>query len=218
VNLAGSNTITLHTSAGCNINTAGSQYGTNLQHSNCNQDNGNTGCGATTTTANAYGDSFNSIGGGVYAMQWESSGIYVWFFPRGNIPADITNGRPVTGNWGTPVVAFNGGSGCNIDSFFKNQNIIFDTTFCGDVGCPSLRHLQFFPKRSSMLILHGSGLVPFGEAAAVQAWGLVRVMLEQTRMHLHLHIGQSTRSRCTSYKRIFWRGHGFSIPGHILFV
>ncbi|KAG4416886.1 hypothetical protein IFR04_009964 [Cadophora malorum] len=132
VNLAGSNTITLHTSAGCNINTAGSQYGTNLQHSNCNQDNGNTGCGATTTTANAYGDSFNSIGGGVYAMQWESSGIYVWFFPRGNIPADITNGRPVTGNWGTPVVAFNGGSGCNIDSFFKNQNIIFDTTFCGD--------------------------------------------------------------------------------------
>lgn len=69
-----------------------------------------------------------------------------------------------------------------------------------------------------MLILHGSGLVPFGEAAAVQAWGLVRVMLEQTRMHLHLHIGQSTRSRCTSYKRIFWRGHGFSIPGHILFV
>ncbi|KAG4437287.1 hypothetical protein IFR05_007225 [Cadophora sp. M221] len=132
VNLAGSNTITLHSAPGCNINTAGSQYGTNLQHSNCNQDNGNTGCGATTTTANAYGDSFNRNGGGVYAMQWESSGIYVWFFPRGNIPADITNGRPDTRNWGTPVVAFNGGSGCNIDSYFKNQNIIFDTTFCGD--------------------------------------------------------------------------------------
>jgi hypothetical protein len=30
-------------------------------------------------------------------------------------------------------VAFNGGSSCNIDSFFANENIVFDTTFCGDV-------------------------------------------------------------------------------------
>jgi len=65
-------------------------------------------------------------------MQWESSGIYVWFFQRGNIPADIQNGHPVTGNWGTPIVAFNGGNGCNIDSYFANENIVFDTTFCGD--------------------------------------------------------------------------------------
>lgn len=70
-------------------------------------------------------------------MQWESSGIYVWFFPRNAIPADITAGAPVTGNWGAPVVAFNGGSGCNIDSFFANQNIVFDTTFCGDVSTSS---------------------------------------------------------------------------------
>ncbi|KAE8441440.1 hypothetical protein EG329_004966 [Mollisiaceae sp. DMI_Dod_QoI] len=132
VNLAGTDTITLHTAAGCSINTAGSQGGTTLQNSNCNTDNGNTGCGATTTIANSYGNGFNNIGGGVYAMQWESSGVYVWFFPRGNIPADITNGAPVTGNWGTPIVAFNGGSSCNIDSFFANENIVFDTTFCGD--------------------------------------------------------------------------------------
>jgi len=79
-------------------------------------------------------------------MQWESSGVYVWFFPRGSIPSDITNGAPVTGNWGTPIVAFNGGSSCNIDSFFANENIVFDTTFCGDwagsvwasSGCQSL--------------------------------------------------------------------------------
>lgn len=72
----------------------------------------------------------------MYAMQWESSGIYVWFFPRNNIPADIRNGAPATGNWGLPIVAFNGGSSCNIDSFFANQNIVFDTTFCGDVSPP----------------------------------------------------------------------------------
>jgi len=134
VNLAGTDTITLHTAPGCYINTAGSRSGTVLQDSNCNSNNGNNGCGVTTTTPNAYGNGFNNIGGGVYAMQWESSGIYVWFFPRGNIPADITNGNPVTGNWGVPIVAFNGGSGCNIDSFFGNNNIVFDTTFCGDVS------------------------------------------------------------------------------------
>ena len=65
-------------------------------------------------------------------MQWESSGIYVWFFQRGQIPADITNGAPVTGNWGLPVAAFNGNAGCDIDAHFANNNIIFDTTFCGD--------------------------------------------------------------------------------------
>jgi len=131
VNLAGTDTITLHTEAGCTINIAGSQSGTVLQNSNCNTDSGSTGCGVTTTTANAYGDAFNDVGGGVYAMQWESSGVYVWFFERGSIPADITAGAPVTGNWGLPIVAFNGGSSCEIDSFFANENIVFDTTFCG---------------------------------------------------------------------------------------
>jgi len=132
VSLGNTDTITLHTAAGCTINTAGSQSGTTLLQSNCNANNGNDGCGVSTTTANAYGNAFNSNGGGVYAMQWESSGVYVWFFPRGSIPSDITAGAPVTGNWGLPIVAFNGGSSCNIDSFFANENIVFDTTFCGD--------------------------------------------------------------------------------------
>jgi hypothetical protein len=85
----------------------------------------------STTTANAYGTSFNNNGGGVYATQWESSGIYVWFWDHNSVPADIASGNPDTTTWGTPVVAFNGGSGCNIDSFFNSQQIVFDTTFCG---------------------------------------------------------------------------------------
>jgi beta-glucanase (GH16 family) len=64
VNLAGTDTITLHTAAGCSINTAGSQPGTVLQNPDCNADNANTGCGVTTTTSNAYGNGFNDIGGG----------------------------------------------------------------------------------------------------------------------------------------------------------
>lgn len=131
VNTQSTNDITLHTSAGCTINTAGSQGGTSLSNSDCNTGNAGTGCGVTTTTANAYGSSFNNNGGGVYAMQWESSGVYVWFWPHGSVPADITNGAPVTGNWGLPIVAFNGGSGCTVDDHFYNHQIVFDTTFCG---------------------------------------------------------------------------------------
>ncbi|RAL58675.1 hypothetical protein DID88_002981 [Monilinia fructigena] len=132
VNLAGTNTITLHTGPGCTINTAGSQSGTILTDSNCNSNSGYNGCGVLTNKSNAYGNGFNNVGGGVYAMQWESSGIYVWFWPRGSIPADIMAGAPVAGNWGLPIVAFNGGSGCNIDSYFANHNIVFDTTFLWD--------------------------------------------------------------------------------------
>lgn len=140
VNMNSNNIITLHTVAGCDINTSGSQNGTVLAHTNCNQENANIGCGVATTTKNAYGDSFNAKGGGVYATQWTSSAIQVWFFPRGKIPADIKNGSPTVGSWGTPVVSFNGGSGCNLDSFINTQKIVFDTTFCGDVSTVSFKH------------------------------------------------------------------------------
>ena len=64
VNVAGTDTITLHTAAGCSVNTAGSQGGTVLANANCNTGSGSTGCGVTTTTANAYGTAFNNNGGG----------------------------------------------------------------------------------------------------------------------------------------------------------
>lgn len=139
VNLAGTDSITLHTSAGCSINIASSLSGTTLSNSNCNAGDASTGCGVTTTTPNAYGNAFNDNGGGVYAMQWEASGVYVWFFPSDAIPADITDGAPATTDWGLPIVAFNGGSDCDIDDYFANLNIVFDTTFCGDVSPNSSR-------------------------------------------------------------------------------
>lgn len=131
VNLNGADTMTLHTSPGCNINIAGSQDGANLENSDCSSGNSNDGCSVTTSAP--YGDNFNNLGGGVYAMQMESSGVYIWFFPRDNIPADIQSGNPRTQNWGLPYVAFNGGSGCNVDSFFNNLNIVFNIDFCGQV-------------------------------------------------------------------------------------
>lgn len=67
-----------------------------------------------------------------YNLADNMSYSYVWFWDHNNIPADVTSGTPDTTNWGTPVVAFNGGSGCDVDAHFANMNIIFDTTFCGD--------------------------------------------------------------------------------------
>ena len=126
VNSNNFDSITLHTAAGCNVNAAGSLDGSTLLSPNCQ---GNNGCTITATSPQGYGAGFNAIGGGVYAMQWESSGIYVWFFPRNAIPADVTSGSPNPSGWGTPTAKF---TGCNIDQFFMNHNIVFDTTFCGD--------------------------------------------------------------------------------------
>lgn len=63
-------------------------------------------------------------------MQWASDGIFVWFFPSGSIPEDITSGNPDPTGWATPMASFSG-TGCDFDTAFANHNLIFDTTFCG---------------------------------------------------------------------------------------
>lgn len=88
------------------------------------------GCGAFSGASNSFGSSFNANGGGVYAMEWTSDAIKVWFFPRGSIPSDIDSGTPDPSGWGLPFSIFNGPS-CDIDANFQNHQIIFDTTFCG---------------------------------------------------------------------------------------
>lgn len=133
VNAQTTDSITLHTASGCSIANPNSLAGTNTLTTNCNQDNGNTGCGVSTSATNGYGTGFNANGGGVYAMQWASSGIYVWFWPRGSIPADVASGGvPNVRSWGKPLATFESGNGgCDFDASFKNHNIVFDTTFCG---------------------------------------------------------------------------------------
>lgn len=149
VNQQTTDAMTLHTSDGCTINNSG--FTGTLSTSNCyinapGQSN-NAGCGIDSTSSQSYGDGFNAIGGGVYATEWTSDAIKIWFFPRGSIPSDITSGSPDPSGWGTPAAAFAGD--CDIDSHFSAQNIVrsplprlfllfadffqvFDITFCGD--------------------------------------------------------------------------------------
>lgn len=120
VNSATSTTFTMHTSAGCSFS-----------QGNCNAGNGNTGCGMNTTDNQSYGAGFNAIGGGVYAVEWTSEAISIWFFPRTSVPADITSGSPDPTTWGNATGLFTG-SGCDIDQHFKDHQIVFNTDFCGD--------------------------------------------------------------------------------------
>ncbi|KAL8696725.1 MAG: hypothetical protein Q9201_007512, partial [Fulgogasparrea decipioides] len=114
VNLKPQNQMTMHTSDGCS-----------LAGSSCF---GRKGCPAK---GGAYGDDFNSNNGGTYAMEWTSSGIHIWFFARGQEPGDVLGDSPEPKNWGEPTGRFDGGDGCDIDSHFKDQKMVFDTTFCG---------------------------------------------------------------------------------------
>ncbi|KAA8907441.1 putative endo-1,3(4)-beta-glucanase [Sphaerosporella brunnea] len=132
VNLQTSNNVALHTSDGCTITGTGAS-GT-LGTTNCyvyapGQSN-NAGCGFRDNSNASYGDGFNANGGGVYAMEWTSDYINVWWFPRSQIPADVLGSNPNPSGWGTPSAAFQGN--CNIDDHFTNHKVVFDITFCGD--------------------------------------------------------------------------------------
>jgi hypothetical protein len=132
VNNQVSNINTLHTGPGCTITNDGAAEDTHLEGTDCNAGNGNLGCGQQTNNNQNYGDGFNDVQGGVYATEWTSDFIAVWFFPRSAIPADITSGNPNPSSWGPPQARFNGGQGCNIDEHFYGHKIIFNITFCGD--------------------------------------------------------------------------------------
>ncbi|KAI3537669.1 tat pathway signal sequence [Colletotrichum filicis] len=132
VNTQESNAVTLHTGPGCSITNDGTISSTTLKEKDCNAGSASTGCGQSTSSNQNYGDGFNAIGGGVYAVDFNSQAISVWFFPRSAIPGDVSSGNPVPSSWGQPLAKFNGGSGCDISSHFKQQNLVFNTALCGD--------------------------------------------------------------------------------------
>ncbi|KAA8893095.1 mixed-linked glucanase [Sphaerosporella brunnea] len=128
------NSMALHTSAGCTITGAGGTG--SLTTSNCDVNAAgqgpNQGCAISATCTNSYGDGFNANGsGGIYATEWNSAFIKIWYFPRGSvIPADVLGPNPAPETWGPPVGMFQGA--CNIDQKFRKHRIIINTTFCGD--------------------------------------------------------------------------------------
>ena len=134
VNSVAANQMTLHTNAGCSVWNQGSLARQNTTNCDTNApgQKKNAGCAYMSSDSTSYGAGFNAVGGGVYATEWTSEAIAIWYFPRSKIPADIASKNPDPSKWGTPMAHFCGGNGyCDIDQHFQNMNIIFDTTFCG---------------------------------------------------------------------------------------
>ena len=151
VNRNAENGMVLHTSENCLVSDADMSglLTTRDCYINANVDRG---CKVVSSQANAYGERFNSVGGGIYAMEWTSEHFKIWFFPRGTAPPSLASAsssydsnpdsNPDPDTFGTPLANFQGP--CDIDAKFKDMSIVFDTTFCGDYagsvygasGCP----------------------------------------------------------------------------------
>lgn len=133
VNDQTTNEMTLHTRDGCNVTNDHSFTGT-MTTSNCYisapSQVENAGCQISTSNTATYGTAFNAQGGGVYATELTAASISIYFFPRGAIPSDISAGKPDPSTWGVPLARFHGA--CDIPNMFYDQQIVLDTTFCGD--------------------------------------------------------------------------------------
>jgi len=124
---------TLHTGAGCSEASESTSLFTGAWAGSPNCDvyqTGNSGCGII-GTKDSYGNAFNTHRGGVYAMEWTNGHIQVFYFARGDVPANLYSTNPDPTTWGTPVGYWSLGNDC-APSHFNNHQIIFDTTFCGD--------------------------------------------------------------------------------------
>ncbi|KAH6917917.1 endo-beta-glucanase [Coprinopsis sp. MPI-PUGE-AT-0042] len=148
VNDQGPNTVTLHTSEGCEMPKLRLQSGKSGQL-DCNVAvNYNTGCGVQVNDRRSYGPEFNSVGGGWYAVERTNDYIKAWFWSRydWDVPEEIRNGAGVVNPlyWGLPAAHFPSTDKCNIGEKFRDQNILINLTFCGDwagnaypkSGCP----------------------------------------------------------------------------------
>lgn len=115
VNFQAQNAMTLHTNSNCT-----------LMSQDCSG-----GCGIENGGTPSFGDGFNGHAGGIYALEWTSDVINIFYFARSDIPADALSESPNPTGWGNPTASFVGGSGCTIDEHFSDHQIVFDTTFCG---------------------------------------------------------------------------------------
>ncbi|KXT07626.1 hypothetical protein AC578_10124 [Pseudocercospora eumusae] len=135
VSCSTSNAMTLHTGAGCSLESSSTSsnkaFTGAMKNANCVSGGGdNTGCQIATSNTNTYGAGLNAINGGIYAMEWTTDFISIWFFPRGSFPHDVLGPNPDPSEWGLPLSNFR--LSCDMAKSFRDHSIVFDTTFCGD--------------------------------------------------------------------------------------
>ncbi|OAR02629.1 hypothetical protein LLEC1_08087, partial [Akanthomyces lecanii] len=104
-NTAHRNIISAHTTPGCQLGDDVLSMASGVSQSkNCETGTQNIGCGyvAPADDTSSYGDTFNAVRGGIYAMLWDDDFIKVWHFDRDSAPADIAAKKPQPHGWGKP--------------------------------------------------------------------------------------------------------------------
>jgi hypothetical protein len=185
----------LHTSANCDmsnvplesfnsswsISSNGGIPATNCYGYAPNQDQ-NSGC-SVVGPLNSVGHAFNkaiysnssvSSRGGVYAMLWDKdSQIRTYYFPRNEVPRDLLDRAPNPDSWGLPYSRYLIGpqSDCS-SSHFRDHQIVFDTTFCGDwAGIDIARHClmgQHTALHCEHRLYSGSNLLPLLHSRSIE--------------------------------------------------
>ncbi|KAF3928347.1 hypothetical protein AA313_de0210470 [Arthrobotrys entomopaga] len=136
-NLQTANWATLHTGQSSNITNNRDIFSGKIKATDCDTHlDSPTPNFAGCTIEDSDRSTWSGYRGGVWATQWTSDAIKMWFWPYGSVPEDVTAGSPQPGTlaWGIPRSSFAPPENVRIDENFKNQHIIFDTTFCGDLG------------------------------------------------------------------------------------
>ncbi|EEP79029.1 conserved hypothetical protein [Uncinocarpus reesii 1704] len=133
VNLEYQNSMTLHTGPGCTVTRSAKSTG-RMRTTNCDiaapGQGANEGCQVKSHDPFGFGSGLNGLGGGVYATEWTTDAIKIWFFSRTTqIPSDIEQQQPDPSSWGPPTAHFTGN--CSFTRSFKDLRIVINTTFCG---------------------------------------------------------------------------------------
>lgn len=140
INMQTGNQMALHTLPGCNHSAPSNQRGVN-DGPDCSTA---AGCVVHESAPNSFGTGFNNAGGGVWATQFDVSGIYIWFWTRNSIPAYITQPSASStmdiSTWGPPSASFPATT-CNVTKFFAAQRLVFDITLCGNWAGETINYL-----------------------------------------------------------------------------
>lgn len=126
------NQMALRTRAGCVFPTEPEDQVGVSGDGNCSSASG---CTVFEQKRFSYGRDFGGSGGGVFAAQFERSGIFIWYWPRGMIPTSVyesTSSSPITlDDWGTPTARYPSTPTCNVTEFFSPQKLVLSINLCG---------------------------------------------------------------------------------------
>ncbi|KAK7046716.1 Rhodanese domain-containing protein [Favolaschia claudopus] len=141
INLNLNNQYALHTTPGCLHTTPLDQKGVS-SIPDCSQ---SSGCLVGETMPNSYQAGFAAAGGGVWATQFDYTGLFnlpgsIWFWSRPNVPQSIVQSTAESSidlsDWGPPSASYIN-STCTVENFFGPQKMFIDITLCGQyAGLP----------------------------------------------------------------------------------